>query len=99
MFERSEIGLLLLQGNLESFLKIGITCASLQISGNIPIEMELLISSDRGSETISLAIFRILVGILQGLMLLLKSSEQFKSPISSALVRPTVKFSTFGVFR
>ena len=65
MFERSQIGLQLLQSNLESFLKVGITCASLQISGNIPLEMELLISTDRGSETISLATFRILVGILQ----------------------------------
>ena len=44
MFERSEIDLQLLQSNLELFLKIGITCASLQISENIPLEMELLIS-------------------------------------------------------
>ena len=48
--------------------------------------MELLISWDGDSETISLAIFRILVGILQGPKLLLKSSEHIKSVISSALV-------------
>ena len=54
------------QSNLVSFLKIGITCASLQTSGNIPLEMELLISWDRDSETISLSVLRILVGILQG---------------------------------
>ena len=33
------------------FLKICITCTSLQISVNIPLEMELLVSWDRGSET------------------------------------------------
>ena len=43
-FERSNIGLQLLQSNLESFLKIGITSASLHISGNISLEMEFLIS-------------------------------------------------------
>ena len=53
MFKRSNIGLQLLQSNLESVLKIGITCASLQVSGNIPLEMELLISWDTGSETFS----------------------------------------------
>ena len=58
MFERSEIGLLLLQSNLKSFLKVGITYASLQIPGNIPLEMELLISPDKGSETIFSSYFQ-----------------------------------------
>ena len=44
MFERSEIGLYMLHDNLESFLKIGITCASSQISGSIPLEVEFSIS-------------------------------------------------------
>ena len=40
------------------------TCASLQIFGNEPLEMESLISWERGNDIISLDIFMILVGIL-----------------------------------
>ena len=52
----------------------------------------MFISLDRGSKTMSLVIFRILVGIMQGPTLLLESNEHIKSLVlSAALVRPVVK--------
>ena len=42
--KEKKIGLSLLQIDLESFLKIGMTCASLQMFGKIPLEMKSLIS-------------------------------------------------------
>ena len=50
-----------MQSNLESFLKIGMTCASLQMFGNDSLEMESLISWESDKEIISLDIFMILV--------------------------------------
>ena len=64
IFERREIGLWLVQSNLESFLKFDMTCASLQMFVNDPLEMEPLISWERGKDIVSLNIFMILVGIL-----------------------------------
>ena len=75
-----------MQSNLESFFKIGMTCASLQIFGNDPLEMESLISWERGKDIISLDVFMILVGKLQGPTLLLDLRLCIKSLILSEVV-------------
>ena len=62
------------------------TCASLQMFGNNPLEMESLISWERGKEIISLDIFMILVGILEGPTLLLDLRLCIKSLISPGVV-------------
>ena len=41
--EKRKIGLQLVQSNMESFLKIGMTCASLQVFGDGLLEMQSLI--------------------------------------------------------
>ena len=75
------------------------TCASLQLFGNNPMEMESLISWETGKDITSLDIFMILVGILYGPTLLLDLRLCIKSLISSEVVGAMMKFSEFGVFK
>ena len=88
-----------MQSNLESFLKIGMTYASLQMFENDHLEMESLISWERRKEIISLDIVMTLMEILQDPTLLLDLWLCIKSIISSELVGTMMKFSEFGFFK
>ena len=68
IFESKEIGLLLLQSNLVSILKIGTFFATLHMSEKIPVSKDLFISFASGKETVCLVCFRRIVCILLGLI-------------------------------
>ena len=67
-------------------MKIGMTCAILQMFGNDPLKMESLISWERGKEIIFLGIFIILLGMLSGPTPFLDLRLCIKSLISSGVV-------------
>ena len=69
--------------------------ASLQMFENDPLEIESLISWERGKEIISLDIFMILVGTLLRPILLLDLRLCIKSLISSGVVGTMMKFGFF----
>ena len=66
IFDKSEIGLLLLQSCWSPFLNIGIILAHLRILGNSPVEEDKLIRFANGFERRFLSCFRMIAGILPG---------------------------------
>ena len=97
MLDSNEIGLQLLQSNLDSFLKMGTTFAILHIFGKVPFAKELLISVYRGVEIDFLIILRrIFVEMLLGPGLLLFFNVLIMSHISSGLIGFIEKLLLFG---
>ena len=75
------------------------TCSSLQIFGNDPLEMESLISWEKGKKIIFLDIFIIFVRILSEPILLLDLRLYIKSLISSGVIGAMMKFSEFAFLK
>ena len=71
------------------------TCASLQVFVNDPLEMEPLISWERGKDILSLNIFLVLVGILSEATFLLDLRLFIKSLISSEVLGAMMTFWEF----
>ena len=99
MLESNEIGLQLLQSNLDSFLKTGTTFAILHMFGKVLFAKKLFISVDREVEIDVLIVLRILVGMLLGPVFLLFFNVLIMSHISSDLIGFIEKLLLLGVLR
>ena len=84
---------------LEPFLKIGMTFASLQLLGTIPVSNEALKMNSGGSETTLFNDFKIYTGRLEGPT----AFPDFKLPITVSIflveVGDTKKLSSTGWFK
>ena len=72
MLVKREIGLWLMQDNLDPVLNTGITFADFNKLGKIPFSKELLMIAEKGIEISFLIFFRIDVAMLLGPVLLFK---------------------------
>ena len=86
IFENKETGILSLQNNLVSLLKIGTTFFTLHISGKILVSKNLFTNFASGKETVFLVCFRRIVGILLVPVLILPIKIMMISFTCSAVV-------------
>ena len=67
MLDSKKIGLLLLQNNCVSLLKIGTTLVILHEYGNFSVMNDLFIRVDKGMKIVSWISFKIFMGMLFGI--------------------------------
>ena len=99
MLDKREIGLQLLQDNLDPFLNTRITYADLGKLGKILFSKELLMIDERGIEISFLIFSRIDVVMLLGPVLLFELRVFIKSVISSGVVGVRMNNSAIGFLR
>ena len=99
MLGKSEIGLQLLQDNLDPFSNTGINCADFNKLGKIPFSKQFLMIAKRRTEISFLIFFRTEMGMLLGPVLLFELRVCIRSDISSGVVGVMKNDSAFGFLR